>query len=325
MIRNFVLRDLPTLNRYRRRGQFLDTATAVTWGATVVPAGALLTHLAPATGIFTYLSSPREDSREIILAQLVHQQGANSARFSFLAPESALESPDFNALVEYMSQQIGERGAHNLIAEVEEGSPMFESMRRIGFAVYARQRIWHLEIDPNGEDEATSWRPRLSQDEIPIRTLYNAIVPGLTQQVETPPWERQKGVAFRVDGEVRAYVDLQYGPRGILAHPYFHPDIEDLAESLAELLVAIPNRRSRPIYMKVRTYQGWLEGPLEDQAATPGPRQAVMVKRLVVPIMQGLPETAREIKGATTANPTLPFARSFSSPENGGNGDGPLA
>jgi hypothetical protein len=314
MIRNFVLRDLPTLNRHRRRGQFLDSATAVTWGPTVVPAGALLTHLAPATGIFTYLSSPEDGDDEIILAQLIHQQNSACARFSFLAPETALASPAFEELVLFMAHQIGERGAHNFVAEVEEGTQMYEAMRRIGFAVYARQRVWHVDL---GEDAAEmadpgGWRARVDRDEIPTRNLYNAIVPALTQQVESPPWERQKGVTYIEDGELLAFADLQYGPRGIMAYPYFHPDIETPTQSLSHMLAGIPNRRSRPLYIKVRSYQSWLEGHLEELNALPAPRQAVMVKRLAVPVVQSLVSSVQELKGATTANPTIPFARSIS-------------
>ena len=314
MIRNFVLRDLPTLNRYRHRGQFLDSATAITWGPTVVPAGALLTHLAPATGIFTYLGSPQNGKEEIILAQLVHQQNSACARFSFIAPENALESSAFEDLVSYMAQQIGERGAHNFVAEVEETTPMYDAMRRTGFAVYARQRVWHLDLG-DADDEVSGeggWRSRVDRDEIPTRTLYNAIVPALAQQVESPPWERQKGVAYYAGGELLAFVELQYGPRGIMAYPYFHPDIDSPTQSLSEMFAAIPNRRSRPVYIKVRSYQTWLEGHLEDLTAIPGPKQAVMVKRLALPVTQPLIPAVQELKGATTPNPTIPIARSIS-------------
>jgi hypothetical protein len=48
-----------------------------------------------------------------------------------------------------------------------------------------------------------------------------------------------------------------------------------------ELLSKVPNRRSRPVYICVRSYQSWLETAIEDLGAEAGPRQAVMVKQLV--------------------------------------------
>jgi hypothetical protein len=311
-IRNFVLRDLPTLHRYRQNGQFLDTATDLTWGPTVVPVGALLTHLAPATGIFTYLSHPDDTRARVILAQLIHHQNSSCARFSFIAPENALESPAFQALVEYMAQQIVERGAHNLVAEVDEGTLAYASMRRIGFAVYARQRVWQMDPEDKEIAAPAGWASSANEDGISIRSLYNAIVPGLTQQVEAPPWERQKGITFRQEGELLAYVDLNYGPRAILAQPFFHPDVQNLVKSLRGMLASIPNRRSRPVYVKVRSYQGWLEGSLEEINAVPGPRQAVVVKRLALPVHQHVQAALPALNG-TTANPTLPIARFYTS------------
>jgi hypothetical protein len=61
-----------------------------------------------------------------------------------------------------------------------------------------------------------------------------------------------------------------------------HPDAQDVAGQFVNLLGTIPNRRSRPVYICVRTYQAWLEAAIEDLGAEAGPRQAVMAKQLVV-------------------------------------------
>ena len=306
MIRPFVLRDLPTLHRFRNRGLFLDTATALTWGPTMVPVGALLTHLAPATGIFTYLGVSDRDSGRTVVSQLVHHASSACARFSFLAPEAALESATFLQLVDHMAAQAGERRAHNLVAEVDEGTLTYDVLRRASFAIYARQRIWALDHKLDYERGPGSWRLVLSKDDFDIRVLYNAVVPPLTQQVEAPPWERLRGLVFRQEGELLAYVDLNHGPMGIMVQPFFHPDMEQIPIRLSALLSRIPNRRARPIYIRVRSYQGWLEAALDELGAQPGARQAVMVKRMAVTVKKPVLATLPAIKG-TTANPTLPF------------------
>jgi hypothetical protein len=89
-------------------------------------------------------------------------------------------------------------------------------------------------------------------------------------------------MVYYEQGELLAYVELKYGHRGIWAHPFVHPDARDVAAQFIDLLSRIPNRRSRPVYICVRSYQAWLEAAIEDLGAEAGPRQAVMAKQLVI-------------------------------------------
>jgi hypothetical protein len=138
-------------------------------------------------------------------------------------------------------------------------------------------------IDETTIDEhSETWRTCEDGDLIGVRSLYNDLVPGLVQQIEPPPKEQQQGLIYCQDKEVVAYVKLKYGSRGILAHPFIHPDAEDVARHLVHLVQDLPNRRSRKVYLCVRTYQSWLEPWLEEMGAKPSPRQAVIVKHLAV-------------------------------------------
>jgi hypothetical protein len=47
--------------------------------------------------------------------------------------------------------------------------------------------------------------------------------------------------------------------------------------------------RSRPVYIGVRSHQAWLAPLLDELGYKSGPRQAVMVKRLVVPLKEAAP------------------------------------
>lgn len=312
MIRPFVLLDLPALHRYRHQGLFLDTTTALTWGPSLVSVGALLSYLAPATGVYTYLGTPDGKEQEQVIVQLVYPANASCARFSFLAPETALDSAAFHQMVEYLAERVGERGGHNLVAEVDEQASAYEALRRAGFAIYSRQRIWKLEETPAQTGNPSPWRGVRQDDEPAVRNLYSALVPALVQQVDPPPWEHLRGLVYRQESELLAFVELNYGPRGIKAQPFVHPDMEQVSTRLTEMIGRISNRRSRPVYLCVRSYQGWLEAPLEALGAQPGARQAVMVKRLTAAIKEPARAPLPALKG-TTANPTVPIARSFSS------------
>ncbi len=140
-----------------------------------------------------------------------------------------------------------------------------------------------------------------------MRFLYYNLVPGLVQQVEPPPTNRLQGLVYYRGTELLAYIDLKYGPRGIWAQPFVHPDAEAVTDNLLCLLQDLPYRSGRPVYVCVRSYQAWLESEIQSIGAQPAPRQAVMVRHLAIsrrvaqtlalPSMNGNPE------------PTVPVAR----------------
>lgn len=307
-IRPFDWRDLPLLYRYRQRGIFLDSSLALTRGPMLVPAGAMTSYLAPATGIFTYLCDQDDHKEAPLLGQVMHSAGSSFARLSFLAPETMLESNSVQLMLDQIAYRIGARGAFHVLAEVNDGLKAFESLRQAGFAIYARQRIWELQGMPAGVARQTDWRLYRRRDLPEIHALYNDLVPGLVQQIEPPPKNRTRGLVFRQDGEVKAFVELKYGRRGIWAQPYVHPDTEDFAGRLVNMLDYLPDRRSRPVYLCVRSYQSWLERAVEETGAEDLVRQAVMVRHLAVTkkVAEAYKLPAMNGKRAET---TAPFAR----------------
>jgi len=281
-IRAFDWRDLPTLQRYRGQSVFLNSAQVLTRGP-ILLSGALLSSLAPGVGIFTSVSVTGGDTNPVIIGQTTHSAGAPCAQLTFLTPEKALESDGLVPLLDYLSVQAVEKGAFHLLADVDERSTAFEVLRQAGFAIYARQRIWHLEGLPTGESKPFSWRVAKDQDLIAVRSLYNNLVPGLVQQVEPFPADRLRGLVFRKRDDLLAYVELKYGQRGIWVQPFIHPDAEEIADHLAGLFQNLPHRHSRPVFVCIRSYQSWLEQAVEALGAELGPPQAMMVRHLAVP------------------------------------------
>ncbi|HEX9617352.1 MAG TPA: hypothetical protein VGA03_08030 [Anaerolineales bacterium] len=313
-VRLFDWRDLPVLLRYRRHGLYFDTASFLTRGPMRVPAGAMLSYLAPATGIFTYLATKRINNGFPILGQVTHRSGLPFARLSFLAPEAALESSALPELLEYMITQIGKRGAFHLLAEVDERSVAFEVLRRASFAIYVRQRIWQLNLEPSSDGQPSYWRAGKARDIISVRSLYNNLVPGLVQQVEPPPNAHLQGLVYMAGDEMQAHVEVKYGPRGIWVQPFIHPDAGDVSGLLCDLLHNLPHRRARPVYLCVRSYQSWLEPHLKEQGAEAGPIQAVMVKHLAISQRVARSFSLRTLEGGQH-EATAPFVRSESKKE----------
>jgi hypothetical protein len=280
-VRHFDWRDLPALHRLRSQSVYLNSALVLTRGPLMVP-GALFSFLAPSMGIFTYVMNGEETGASPVFGQFIHLMGSPFSHLTFLTPDIALGSTAVYSLMDFMIAQSGERGALRLLADVDERSEAFETLRRGGFAIYSRQRIWQLTGFPDGNSSSGIWRSAISPDEIPIRSLYNNLVPALVQQVEPLSTQRPKGMVYYEHGELIAFVELKYGHRGIWAQPFVHPDAQDMAQHFIEFLRRVPNRRSRPVYICVRSYQSWLETAIEDLGAEAGPRQAVMAKQFVI-------------------------------------------
>lgn len=310
-VRLFDWRDLPALLRYRNQGLFFDQSLILTRGTMLVPAGALFSYFAPATGIFTYLCTEDCAPGKPLIGQAMHNSGSSHARLSFLAPEDALNPAGLSTLLEHMFTQIGARGAMHLLAEVDEQLSVFEILRQTSFAIYARQRIWKLSGELEGEGKPTPWRGIANRDIIPVRSLYNNLVPGLVQQVEQPISNHLKGIVYKEGGNLLAYLEIKYGARGIWVQPFVHPEVKDITARLIDLFQNFPHRRSRPFFICIRSYQSWLETPISDLGAQASPLQSVMVKHLAVTkkVAQSL-----ALRNLETGQPeiTTPIARSES-------------
>jgi hypothetical protein len=233
-------------------------------------------------GIFTCVADAEQDGASRLMGQCIHLTGTPLSHLTFMSPVDALDSELVCPLVEHMMAVSGERGALRLLADVEDDSLAFESLRKCGFAIYNRQRIWQLTGRPESRISAQNWRLAKDLDTIPIRNLYNNLVPGLVQQIEPFISQQPRGMVFYQDGELLAYVELKYGHRGVWAQPFIHPDAEDVPEYFMDLFAKIPGSRSRPIYICIRSYQSWLEPAIEGLGAEAGPRQAVMARQLVI-------------------------------------------
>jgi hypothetical protein len=281
MVRHFELRDLPTLHRYRGQGVYLDSERSLTWGATLIPINAVLSSLSPSASVFTPVCQDAENPDAPLLGQIVHPHGSPCAHLNFLAPESAIDSAAMAELLDALVFWMGERGAQSLLAEVDEGSVVFEVLRKSGFSVYCRQRIWKFSNLSGSNAGHTPWHAFMPGDEHAIKKLYNSLVPGLVQQVEPLPWGKLSGQVYYQDGEVFGFVTITRGPNGIWLQPFFHPEIEEVSSQLYDLVKNL-TRLTRPIYIVVRSYQTWLEYTLESVGAEPGQNQAVMVRRTAV-------------------------------------------
>ena len=287
-IRSLDLLDLPNLYRMRGEAVGLDTARTLTRGNPLGAAG-LLAYVNPARHIYSAIANGENGAS--VLGGIIHTRGETFAKLLYLAPSSCLDHPELPDLIENLSVEAGSWGAFHVLAEVDETSDGFIALRRAGFAVYAWQRMWDVS-QITGAASELSWT-RVKSIHLPaIQSLYQQIVPPLLHPIESAPddahgWISQNGV--------RCYASSTAGMYGIALTPLIHPDANDVGVILTSLVNVLPDRRNRPVYLQVRSYQAWLEPVLEDLGASAGPRQAVMVKHL-----------AHLVKDAQVARATQP-------------------
>ena len=271
-IRPLAIFDLPYVYSFRDDAIGLDTARTLTRGNPLGAVG-LMAYVNPARHIYSAIINSSEES---VLGGIVHSRDETFAKLLYLAPTSQLNHPGLPELIENLAAQAGEWGAFHVLAEVDERSDAFVPLRKAGFSVYAWQRMWDVSQIPESGSGA-EWRRVRPVDLHSVQSLYQQIVPPLLHPIEPQP----KGVSgWMCNDGVKSYVSVAQGVYGMVLAPLIHPETRDAGAKLASLIAHLPDRRNRPVYVCVRSYQAWLEPVLADLGAQGADRQAVMVKHL---------------------------------------------
>jgi hypothetical protein len=226
--------------------------------------------------------------QESVLGGIIHSRDDAFAKLLYLAPLSNLGHPELPALIENLSSQAGAWGAFHVLAEVDELSDAFVPLRKSGFSVYAWQRMWKIS-EKTESSSKFDWTRAKSVHLPSVQSLYHQIVPPLLQPVELQP---KTPLGWMSNDGPKCYVSVTQGVRGIVLTPLIHPEANDVSAKLAGLIGHLPDRRNRPVYVCVRSYQAWLEPVLADLGAKAAERQAVMVKHLARLVKEGLPASA---------------------------------
>ena len=271
-IRPLALLDLPYLYSFRDAAIGLDTARTLTRGNPLGAVG-LFAYVNPARHIYSAIVNGEGES---VLGGIIHYRDDTFAKLLYIAPSSQLNHPGLPELIENLAAQAGTWGAFHVLAEVDERSDAFVALRKAGFSVYAWQRMWDVsEITEAGSE--SDWI-RVKSVHLPsVQSLYHQIVPPLLHPFEPQP---KSPTGWMCNEGVKCYVSMVHGVYGIVLTPLIHPEATDVSKKLASLINNLPDRRNRPVYLCVRSYQAWLEPVLADLGAQGADRQAVMVKHL---------------------------------------------
>ncbi|MCJ7626428.1 MAG: hypothetical protein MUO76_23295 [Anaerolineaceae bacterium] len=248
-----------------------------------------------------------------VIGQVKCVQGKRVAHLTFLAPSDIQDSLELLSLLDGLIVQAGERGAYCVLAEVDEGDPIFESMRKVGFAVCGWQRIYKMPFKGRFDHAQDSlWEFATPVVEAGIRLLYQSLVPPLMQAANPLPADRLFGLYHQQNGETLAYVESIYGPEGIYLRPLIHPDLGNVPQLLANLEEHLSPLLGRQVYLAVRSHQAWLENALGDADVLSSTRQALMVKHLALTQRVTLTNPRRAMFEETGAEPTVSIIKNSS-------------
>ena len=282
-MRSLLWYDWPFILRHRRQLKSLDNILAITHGAPLSWLQ-LLSTLRPSEQVFTGVLDPG-DGLDRLIGQIHQSQHFLNANISYLLQTANSNYDDLIGLLDGLTEQAGYWGAKQVLADLDTDSPWFPIFRRASFSILSKERVYRCtDLDCFKSNHTGRWQI-WSGDDIPaIRSLYLTLVPPLIQTVEPMTRRAMLGlVHYDQKGNLQAYADLVYGPKGAWVLPIIHPQIKDnITDVLAQMILALPGLNSRPVYITARSYQPWLEHALDDLALEPGPEQTLLIRYLAL-------------------------------------------
>jgi hypothetical protein len=297
--RALTWRDLPLLYRYREQALCLDSRRAVIGGPGLV-SGALVALFSAATGMAVVAADAAGEAPLVALAEHSPQEGI--ARLLYLAPESDLSPKTALApLVEALIAHPALGGARALLADAPQTAAWLPALRRAGFRVFARQRLWQMPAEFPAKDKQ-GWRWPRAEERWAAERLYINLTPPLARHLLPSPAAAPTAVVYLENGEVRGVARWVAGPRGVWAAPWLDPDIPAPCDALRALAVFL-HPGNKPLYIAVRDAKVWLEGALQTLGAHAGEPLALLARWMMQP--QPALETALASAQREAPQPTL--------------------
>lgn len=280
------LRDLPLVRRLIERGLLLDAELSCTREIGSQNNAIYSSLILPQRSQQTLVTRSRDQH---VIGQYRLKPSEHLAQITFIAPhlEPGARDTAWLHMLDAMASEAGKRGVHMLAAEIDEDSPLFQTMRTAGFAVYARQSIWRRASSQPLPIEPAVLVDETDADGMDIQLLYCNIVPRLVQPIAVPSRE-STGLVYRQNDRIMGYVAVTEGKSGIYLIPYLHPDV--LFNEAAAIIAGAISRANRgdrlPVYVCVRRFQDWLEETLMELGFDTWGNQAVMVRHITAGIRQ---------------------------------------
>ena len=270
----------------------------------------ILTTLLPSENIFTGVYEGGETNIKI-LGQIHQSPKLSTTHLNFLLQPFESDPGDLVFLLEGLIEKAGHWGAKQMVAEIPIDSEIFSYFRKASFSVLAKQIIYKWD---SGQSHLSSpldrgWRIWTCEDVLAMRSLYMMLVPPLIQPIEPLTRREMLGLVYYDErGNLQAYADLVYGPAGAWVLPVIHPQVQiDVVDLLIQMVIDLPERNGRPVYIVSRSYQPWVDQAMTTLPVEQGKEQALMVRYLALRQKAESAYAFSSIENGKT-EPTIPLA-----------------
>jgi len=282
MARKLSWSDLTVLRRFQNQRMVLDNSLRFVFNPGLF-SSALLSITLPSSEFYSAVESLDSSPFPFLFGQILLGKEDKAARICSLAPLELGSQPDYSGLISHLAQAACERGATQLSGETIKGSPEEEILVRSGFRPYAEQQIWKLPRQISHPSDQISWVIAGRGDNPAAGTLYQRVVPAQIQRLEPLAlFPGAQGMVSWNENRIVGIALTRFGPKGILLDLFLDPSLGPLDGYISALLLSLPYRGLRDVYMRVRDYQGGIASALERLGAQPGEQQRAVVKRLAV-------------------------------------------
>lgn len=223
-----------------------------------------------------------EGEEELCFGQIEKGQNKKYAQLSYLGCSENIQPLTVCRLLEPLVKEAGDWKALGVLADLPEGSALFEGFRKAGFVIWARQKVFKLNLQDMPRSSMYSWRAGTEFDKLAIVNLSKEVVPAAVQLIDCMSDKSADAlVAYQKDGRLGAFAILEYGPKGVWASMTVHPDA-DTEALLSSLVQEVSDVLDRPIYLAVRSYQPHLENTVLRMGFGASENQILLVKHLVL-------------------------------------------
>jgi len=223
-----------------------------------------------------------EGEEGFCFGQIEKGQVKKYAQLSYLGCSENIQPLTICRLLEPLVKEAGGWKAWGVLADLPEGSELFEGFRKAGFTIWARQKVCKLTSQEMPPSSTGLWRSGSEFDKLAIDALSKQVVPTSVQLIECLSDKAVDGlVAYQKDGRLAAFAHIEHGPRGIWVSMTVHPDA-DAQALLSSLVQEVSDVLERPIYLAVRSYQAYLENAVLRMGFGASESQILLVKYLVL-------------------------------------------
>jgi|GEM_PF-430744 len=222
-----------------------------------------------------------DNAKSLAMARAMQWQDEDFAQLQFI---TSLDSMDVNiaTVLEALLIEIGGWGVTRVMGDLPTDSVYLSDFRKANFIVWASHRCFSIKMSQTDSPKESDWRTWSAKDYADMQSVYQTLVAARIRSYEPMTRSKVLGKVLRdTRGNIIAYVDLDYGSKGVWAQLFFLPEAAR-PEILGDLAKELFEEYGRPVTFSARSYMPWLRGALNRLSAETGEERALIARHLAV-------------------------------------------